>query len=332
MRTIKLLALLIAGTALSPAHAAELKLPRDGWVSWEVAATPGTPAWCCWGPSQHGHAPPKSCPLDDRSGYGVGDGEHDRTTDTVKIYARLASGEVDRLQALAASCPVETKSPVQDLGKVSGEDSARWLIDRARKDGGTRRSIGEDAMAALAMHEVPVAGEALANFARTDARVETRKSALFWLAELRGEQGAQVVSAAMFADADPQVREHASFAITQSKSTHMAADLIRLGNTDKVSKVRQQAWFWLSQSEAPEAEAALNHALRNDADDHVREQAIFALSQLPEERATRALIAVAEDRSLSREQRRRAVFWLSQSDSDSSRAYLEKILASTAAR
>ena len=62
------------------------------------------------------------------------------------------------------------------------------------------------------------------------------------------------------------------------------------------------------------------------ADEHVREQAIFALSQLPDERATRALIAAAEDRSLSREQRKRAVFWLAQSESEAAQTYLEKVL------
>ena len=78
-----------------------------------------------------------------------------------------------------------------------------------------------------------------------------------------------------------------------------------------------------------EAEAAIAAALRKDADEHVREQAIFALSQLPDERATRALIAAAEDRALSREQRKRAVFWLAQSESAAAQAYLEKVLVGT---
>jgi hypothetical protein len=331
MKTLNVLAPLLICAVLSPARAAELKLPREGWVSWEVAATEGTPAWCCWGQWKNGHAPPTACPLDDRGGYGMGDGERDRTTDSVKVYARLAAGKVERLQVLAASCPVQTRTPVQELGTVSGEDSARWLIERARQDGAGRRSIGEDALAALAMHEVALAGDALADFARKDASIETRKTALFWLAQLRGEKGVQTVNAAMFGDPASEVRKHAAFAITQSKSAHVAQDLIRLGKTDEVGDVRAQAWFWLSQSELPEAEAALNDALRKDPDDHVREQAIFALSQLPDERATRALIAVAEDRALPREQRKRAVFWLSQAQSDSAQAYLEKILASNVA-
>ena len=87
-----------------------------------------------------------------------------------------------------------------------------------------------------------------------------------------------------------------AFAITQSKSPRIAQELIRLGNTDKEGDVRAQAWFWLAHTGAAESEAAIIAALKKDNDEHVREQAIFALSQLPEERATRALIAVAEDR------------------------------------
>jgi HEAT repeat protein len=115
--------------------------------------------------------------------------------------------------------------------------------------------------------------------------------------------------------------------MAQTRSPRAATDLIRQGNTDKVGDVRAQAWFWLAQTGAAEAEQAISAALRKDADDHVREQAIFALSQLPDDRSTRALVAAAEDRSLSREQRKRAVFWLAQSESASAQAYLEKVLA-----
>ena len=114
----------------------------------------------------------------------------------------------------------------------------------------------------------------------------------------------------------------------------MAGDLTRLGNTDKDADVRAQAWFWLAGSGAAAAEEAIGAALRKDADDHVREQAIFALSRsCREERATLALIKVVEDRSLSREQqRKRAVFWLAQSQAEGAQKYLEKVLAVNASR
>ena len=94
--------------------------------------------------------------------------------------------------------------------------------------------------------------------------------------------------------------------------------------------MRSQAWFWLAQSGAAEAESAISLAIRKEPDEEVREKAIFALSQLPDERSVKALITTAEDQTLSREQRRKAVFWLSQSASGDAVAYLDKVLAHAA--
>jgi HEAT repeat protein len=107
-------------------------------------------------------------------------------------------------------------------------------------------------------------------------------------------------------------------------------DLTRAGDTDSNGEVRAHAWFSLAHTGAANVEKPIFAAIKNDPDDHVREQAVFALSQLPEGRATPALIAVAEDRSLSREQRKRAVFWLAQSKSADAQAYLDKVLTKTA--
>jgi len=311
-----------------PALAAELKLPADGWSSWGVDAVDDAPAWCCWNNGVNARKESwGTCKLDGSDvGFGSRDGE---TTDTVRIYARTVGGKVDRLRALSASCPVEAATPIHDLGAVAEDDSARWLIDLGKQaDQGTvkRHRIGDNVLAALAVHRGNFARDALAGIARNDARKETRKQAVFWLAQVRGAEGAEITSSVMFNDKDPDVREHAAFALGQSQSPRVAADLIRLGNTDKVGDVRAQAWFWLAHTGAPEAENAISAALGKDSDDDVRERAIFALSRLPDDRGTKALIAAAEDRSLSREQRKRAVFWLSQSESAAAQAYLDRVL------
>ena len=68
------------------------------------------------------------------------------------------------------------------------------------------------------MHRGELAQDALAAFARGDGAVETRKKAVFWLAHVRGLAGAEVATSVMFNDQDPELRKHAAFAITQSKS------------------------------------------------------------------------------------------------------------------
>lgn len=253
-------------TLASEAHSADLTLPRDGWTSWQVAAVEGAPDWCCWSSWNDRDASRASCKLDQNTGnFG---GRDRKTTDSVRVYARLSSGKVEQLRALSATCPVEARTPIQELGTVSADDSARWLSALARRDDDAFKSddLRDNVLAALAIHRSDVAQNSLTEIARGKGSAEARKKAIFWLA----------------------------------------------------------------QSGAPGAEATITAALREDQDGQVRVQAIFALSQLPDERATRALVAVAEDRSLSHEQRKRAVFWLAQSETAGAQKYLEKVLMQSA--
>ena len=280
-------ALCLASLALEPkVFAAELTLPRDGWVSWQVAAVDGAPDWCCWSNGNNfRNAPRTACKLDGKQdSWGNRD---DETTDQVRIYARTAGGKLDRLRVLSVTCPAQAATPIRDLGTVSENDSARWLVGLAKQK-------NEDVLTALAINRGDVARDALSDIARNDTRGETRQRAVFWLAQVRGQEGAEITSSVMFNDKDPEVREHAAFALSQSETPRVEADLTRLLNTDK--------------------------------DDEVREGAVFALSQLPDERAARALIATAENHSLARELRKKAVFWLSQSESDAAQKYLERVL------
>jgi hypothetical protein len=250
--------------ATTPALSAEPKLPADGWTSWEVPAPDGAPFWCCWNSWNDRSSTREPCKLDARSN-GFGTRRDHETTDTAKVYVRTAGGKVDRLQVLAAACPVQTLTPVTELAQVSPEDSVSFLTALAKQGGTdavTREPLAQQALAGLAQHRLDRAGAELTTFARADSRAETRKWAVFWLAQ------------------------------------------------------RAQ----------PGAEQTLSAALREDKDDEVREHAVFALSQLPADRATRALIAAAEDRSLSRAQRKRAVFWLAHSDSEGAQLDLEKVL------
>ena len=122
-------------------------------------------------------------------------------------------------------------------------------------------------------------------------------------------------------------------ALAMHRSDFAHDSLVGLGQTDEAAHVRSKAWFWLAMTGASGVEPLISAAIRRDPDGGVREEAVFALSLLPDDRATRALIALAEDKSLSREQRKRAVFWLSHSESTEALAYLDKVLAaSTPAR
>jgi hypothetical protein len=160
------------------------------------------------------------------------------------------------------------------------------------------------------------------------------KTPIHELADVTSDDSARWLLAQLSADADDHrdIGQTALGALAMHRGDLARDALVRIGNSDRQTEIRAKAWFWLGISGAPNAESAISAAVRTDSDDGVREQAVFALSRLPDERAIKALIAVAEDRSLAREQRKRAVFWLGQSESPAALAYLDKVLAVSAAQ
>lgn len=321
MKHLTTLAAIGAALAFAPqARSADLPLPKEGWASWQVEAVDDAPAMCCWGSWDDNPVQTKACNLDGNKHQGSGSRDH-QTTDAVRVYARFANGKLERLRTFAASCPVEAKTPIQKLDGISADDSARWLTGLT-----LRNDLQDDVLASLAVHRGERAFDTMKRIANGETSGEKRNQAVFWIALARGVPGAEFATNKMFNDKDAGVRKHAAFAITVSKSPSIAPDLIKLGNTDKDGDVRAQAWFWLAHTGAPNAEQAITTAMKKDTDDHVREQAVFALSQLPDDRGTKALIAAAEDRSLTREQRKRAVFWLGQSESIDAQKFMDKVL------
>lgn len=327
--SLRLGACVVASCLPITADAAEPKLPTEGWVSWEVPAVKDAPAWCCFsGGFEDGNTAAATCRLDESSGQSVGSRDN-ATTDAITVYARVSNGKLELLRTLAASCPVETRTPVSAAASVTADDSARWLsrmVLEQAADANEDHGLGDKALASLALHGGAVAKDSMSDTARNGVP-PLRKKAVFWLALLRGEEGAAITRQVMLEDRDPDVREHAVFAMSQSKAPSVAQDLIRVGNTDVDSDVRARAWFWLAHTGAPDAEKAIGAALRKDTSEEVREQAIFALSRLPGERATSALIAVAEDKALTQEQRKRAIFWLAQSGTDRAQDWLDGLLS-----
>jgi hypothetical protein len=100
-------------------------------------------------------------------------------------------------------------------------------------------------------------------------------------------------------------------AIVAHGSDAAAAELKRRALAAR-GEVRELAWFWFGQLGRPGAEDDLIAAL-STASDGDAEHLVFALSQLPPDRAVAALVRVVEG-TLPIGIRKRALFWLAQSD------------------
>jgi hypothetical protein len=126
---------------------------------------------------------------------------------------------------------------------------------------------------------------------------------------------------------DNKAGEKAIFASTIADSAVVWPELLRLARDEDVSRgTRRSAVFWVGQAAGEAATAGLDSLVDDrDADLEVREQAVFALSQRPHDEGVPILIRIART-SQSPSIRKKALFWLGQSEDPRALALFEEIL------
>lgn len=121
----------------------------------------------------------------------------------------------------------------------------------------------------------------------------------------------------------------AVFALTLADSVTPWPDLIRLArNEDIRQETRKSAVFWLGQAAGDAATKDLAEIAEDErGDQEVRESAVFALSQLDNDQGVPILIRIAKTNK-DPEIRRKAMFWLGQSDDPRALDLFEELLTS----
>jgi hypothetical protein len=326
MRSMLIAALAALGCAAS-ANAATDKLEnrvtaQDGWVAYHVPLIPGVDGPCCY--SVRGDNTRKGCDLDKRGGNFTGD--HDDRAggldDTLAVYLKVAQGRVERVRAVAESCPVHTASTVRWIESVDAEKSVAMLsslLDDKVSD------AGNQGLVAIAHHAGKSATRALAARAEPSHSLKQREQALFWLGQTRGAEGADVIERYATTDGDPKLRAKAIFALSQSSAPGAYGTILKVAHSDPSEDVRGEAFFWLAQTEDARAKDDIIASLKSEASDKVREKAVFALSQLDDGADDEALITVLRG-DYPRAVKKQALFWLGQSGSPQAMAYFDEAL------
>jgi hypothetical protein len=121
--------------------------------------------------------------------------------------------------------------------------------------------------------------------------------------------------------------EEAIFPATLADSVTLWPDLLKLARDGKIAThTRNQAVFWLSQAAGDAAVKDLRDLVDDDSVDRdVREHAVFALSQEPHDVGVPALIQIARSNK-DPGVRRKAIFWLGQSNDPRALSLFEEIL------
>ena len=121
--------------------------------------------------------------------------------------------------------------------------------------------------------------------------------------------------------------EQTVFAATIADSVVIWPQLLSLAKNDAINReTRKTAIFWLSQAAGDAATKGLADLVDDESEDReVRDQAVFALSQLPADQGVPILIRLAKSNK-DPKVRRKALFWLGQSDDPRVLAVFEEIL------
>ena len=126
---------------------------------------------------------------------------------------------------------------------------------------------------------------------------------------------------------ESRASDKAIFAAILADSVSVWPDLLKIAKQADVSrKVRRNAVFWLGQAAGEAATRGLTELVDDkSADREVRETAVFALSQRPRDEGVPALIKIARQNP-DPELRRKAIFWLGQSEDPRAISLFEELL------
>jgi hypothetical protein len=142
-----------------------------------------------------------------------------------------------------------------------------------------------------------------------------------------GTKDAATYLLALAAKDESRASEKAIFPAVLADSVTIWPDLLKIAKASDVSrKTRRSAVFWLGQAAGDAATRGLTDLVDDgSADREVRETAVFALSQRPRDEGVPALIRIARANK-DPDLRRKAIFWLGQSDDPRALSLFEELL------
>jgi len=138
-----------------------------------------------------------------------------------------------------------------DLGAVGTREAADYLLDLSRR---ADVDFGDEAIGAASLAADIVIWPELLDMARDeDLATETREGAVFWLAQLAGEEATQELEEIVRADGETEVKEAALFGLSQLPDGAGFDALVQVARESQDPDLVQASLFWLGQTGDPRA-------------------------------------------------------------------------------
>lgn len=198
---------------------------------------------------------PNRISTDERNGEWEGDCE----SQPVRVALTLQERRVVALRTYVGG-RWRAGSGAIDLGTVRPQDAAAYFLELAEH---SAELTGDPVLPATLADSV-ILWPSLLRLARTTPLPrETRRSAVFWLAQAAGKAPAFALDSIAFDErGDREIRKQAVFALSQRTDNEGVPALIRIARTNPDRELRKTALFWLGQSEDPRALDLFEEILR----------------------------------------------------------------------
>ena len=187
------------------------------------------------------------------------------------------------------------------------------------------RAIQEKAVFALSQQGSPRAQQALRGYAeRPGLPAETREKAIFWIGQSGGSENEAFLRSLYGRLKEERLRNKVLFSVSQTGGPENGRWLLGVArDASQPLELRKQALFWAGQSGASMAD--LTGLYTTMTDRAMREQLVFVYSQREEPAAVDKLLDIAK-RDPDPELRKKALFWLGQSDDPRAAKALQEII------
>lgn len=195
-------------------------------------------------------------------------------------------------------------------------DKALPILKRvlARRDEGSQ-CLRRKAVFIVSQNEGSEAERILLDVARTDPDLEVREQAVQWLSQVDSPGAVVALDSILRSASDPALQDKAIFALSQQDSPKARQALRDFALRPSVSNdLREKAIFWISQGNDPERLGFLKSLYGQLHTEELREKILFSVSQVEGRESQQWLLQVAGDANENIELRKKALFWVGQSD------------------
>jgi HEAT repeat protein len=184
----------------------------------------------------------------------------------------------------------------------------------ARRDPGSV-CLRRKAVFMISQHETDDTEETLLNAARTDPDQEVREQAVWWLSQVDSPRATTALDSILRSSSDPALQDKAIFALSQQESPQARKALRDFALRPNVSEeLREKAIFWIGQSDDGDALEFLKTLYTQLRSESSRDKILFSISQIEGQESQRWLLGVASNVNEDIELRKKALFWVGQSD------------------